>query len=247
MNKASHVEFEIVRREDVSAAWNEELYRLLTDHFEGVTRDVFNRDLAEKNLVLTLRRNGHLVGFSTLLACRTWVDGRPYNIIYSGDTIVAPEAWGSTALPRAWVAGVEALRATLPEGRCFWLLLTSGFRTYRFLPVFWREFYPSFDSPTPLFTRRLIQAAASERFGSQYDSRLGVVRFSQPQRLRARLAVIPDGREADPHVSFFVSLNPGHAAGDELVCLTELCAENLTAAGRRMMRPITHELASNHC
>jgi hypothetical protein len=31
--------------------------------------------------------------------------------------------------------------------------------------------------------------------------------------------------------------NPGHADGDELVCLAELSDANLTAAGRRMVRP----------
>jgi hypothetical protein len=30
------------------------------------------------------------------------------------------------------------------------------------------------------------------------------------------------------YVAFFLSRNPGHAAGDELVCLTELSPANLT-------------------
>ena len=38
----------------------------------------------------------------------------------------------------------------------------------------------------------------------------------------------------DRHVAFFAEKNPGHERGDELICLTELSYENLTAAGRRM-------------
>ena len=55
-------------------------------------------------------------------------------------------------------------------------------------------------------------------------------------RLRGTLAAVPDGREEDPHVRFFLARNAAHAAGDELVCLTELHDDNLTAAGARMVR-----------
>jgi hypothetical protein len=220
------------------------MFQLLAQHFEGVTREQFARDLAEKNLALLLQRDDRLVGFSTQLAYTTDFEGESVNVIYSGDTIVSPEAWGTTALPRAWVAGVNTLRATLPLGRCFWLLLTSGFRTYRFLPVFWREFFPRFDRLTPPAVQRLLNHLAHERFGEQFDSVADVVRFTRPQRLSAGLKEVPAGRETDPHTTFFLNRNPGHVNGDELVCLTELCPENLTAAGRRMMP--THELASDH-
>jgi hypothetical protein len=144
------------------------------------------------------------------------------------------------------VAGVNALRGALPAGRCFWLLLTSGFRTYRFLPVFWREFFPRFDAPTPAATQRLLDQLARDRFGAQFDPRAGVVRFTRPQPLRVGLEQVPAGRANDPHVAFFITRNPGHSRGDELVCLTELCPGNLTAAGRRMMTPQTCAADPNH-
>ena len=66
------------------------------------------------------------------------------------DTIVRRDAWGSSALPRTWIASVNALRRHYPRGRYYWLLITSGYRTYRFLPLFWRNFAPCFDEPTPM-------------------------------------------------------------------------------------------------
>ena len=48
-------------------------------------------------------------------------------------------------------------------------------------------------------------------------------------------SVIPPGRLANPDVAFFARVNPGHEAGDELVCLTTLDDDNLTRAGRRML------------
>lgn len=244
MNASTAVQFQLVPRADLTVLQRESMLQLLAHHFEGVTREQFARDLAEKNLVLLLLREDRLVGFSTQLAYTIVFEGEPVNVIYSGDTIVSPEAWGTTALPRAWVAGANALRATLPPGRCFWLLLTSGFRTYRFLPVFWREFSPRFDRLTSPDVQRLLNHLAHERFGEQFDSMAGVVRFMRPQKLCAELKEVPAGRETNPHTTFFLDRNPGHVNGDELVCLTELCPENLTAAGRRMMP--THELASHH-
>jgi len=246
VNTQAGIHFCLVSRAELLPAQKREMFQLLEQHFEGVTAEQFARDLAEKNLALLLKRQDELVGFSTLQAYTTLLEGAPVNVIYSGDTIVTPEAWGTTALPRAWVAGVEALRRTLPEGRCFWLLLTSGFRTYRFLPVFWREFFPRFDAPTPMEAQRMLNQLAEARFGGQFDLNAGLVHFTNPQRLRTGLKDVPKGREHDPHVSFFISRNPGHSNGDELVCLTELCPENLTAAGRRMMTPQPYAIPSEH-
>jgi len=244
VNALPAIQSQLISVPDLTDARRAEMHQLLSQHFDGVSPEQFSRDLSEKNLALLLERNDRLVGFSTLLAYTSSFGGSPVNVIYSGDTIVTPDAWGTMALPRAWVAGVEALRATLPPGRCFWLLLTSGFRTYRFLPVFWREFFPRFDLPTPPETQSLLNALAMHRFGTQFDSRRGIVRLAHPQQLAAGLAEIPPGREHDPHTRFFLARNPNHANGDELVCLTELCPENLTAAGRRMMP--TNELAGHH-
>jgi hypothetical protein len=158
------------------------------------------------------------------------------NVVYSGDTIMAPEAWGSSVLARGWIGLVRRACAELAERPCYWLLLSSGFRTYRFLPVFWREFWPRQGGEMPADVRAMRDALAHGRFGDAYDAAAGVVRFGAPQRLRGGLAEVPEGRARDAHVAFFLERNPGHAAGDELVCLTELSDENLTAAGRRVVR-----------
>lgn len=210
------------------------MYQLLCDYFDGVTIEQFRRDIAEKNWVILIERAERLVGFSTLLAYESWINGQPYSVIYSGDTIVAPEAWGSSTLARVWIESVARLRKLYPRGSYLWLLITSGFRTYRFLPLFWREFFPRFDQDTPENWKRITDCLAEERFGQQYDPETGVVRFQKPQRLRGSLAGIPPGRKAAPHVAFFAAHNPGHVTGDELVCLTELSPHNLTPAGRRM-------------
>jgi hypothetical protein len=225
-----------VERSALSARERDEMHGLLDQHFAGVSRQQFDADLSEKNWVILLTRGNELVGFSTLLVYEARAAGEIVSVIYSGDTIVTPEAWGTAVLPRAWITAVNQLRRTVPRGKYYWLLLTSGFRTYRFLPVFWREFYPCFERATPPAQHRLLDYLARERFGEQYIPQQGIVRFAHPQQLRGALSSVPQGREIDPHIAFFLARNPGHVRGDELVCLTELSPENLTAAGRRMVR-----------
>ena len=227
----------LVPRESLSISQRDEMFALLATHFEGVTREQFESDLAEKNWIVEIRRDDRLLGFSTLLVRQAQHGGRAITVVYSGDTIVAPEAWGSPALARAWIAAVNELRAPFPGRPCYWLLLTSGFRTYRFLPVFWREFHPRHDREFPAGLQRLLSELARTQYGSNYQAATGLVRFPHPQGLRGRFGMVPPGRLADPHVAFFLARNPGHANGDELACLTEITDTNLTRAGRRMLQP----------
>jgi len=231
-------------RTELTDAQRDEMFALLARYFDGVSRPQFESDLAEKNWIIQLRQEGRLVGFSTLHAYETTFEGEPISVIYSGDTIVAPEAWGTPALARAWIATVNRLRLEYPRGPYYWLLLTSGFRTYRFLPVFWREFFPRHDKAIPPPQQRLLDQLARQRFGKQYNPTTGIVRFTRPQRLRGQLSEVATGRTTNSHVSFFLARNSGHTEGDELACLTELCATNLTPAGKRMVETPSDE---SHC
>jgi hypothetical protein len=227
----------LIERDQLSLAERDAMLELLGKHFEGVDRAQFTSDLAEKNWVILLADEANrLLGFITLQLYRTTYRGRPLGIVFSGDTIVDSAARGSSALSRSWIESVQRLRARVGVEPLLWLLITSGFRTYRMLPLYWREFFPCHDRQTPEHIRLLIDHLATERFGDRYDPRSGLVRFDRPQVLRPRWRGIPERRLRDPHVEFFVRTNPGHAHGDELVCLTEITPGNLTRAGRRMVR-----------
>lgn len=211
------------------------MYALLSQHFDGVTPAGFENDLQLKNWLILLKDGRKtLKGFSTLLLYDTTFKGEALSIVYSGDTIVDPSAWSSSGLPRAWVAAVQQLRALYCGNRLYWLLISSGFRTYRFLPTFWQTFYPRYDQPTPTQLKQLMHFLCRRQFGKCYDELTGVVRFPQAQRLKAHLSGIPPERLRNPHIQFFAQQNPGYRQGDELVCLTEIGAENLTPAGRRV-------------
>lgn len=237
----------VLPRAELSLGRRDEMFELLGENFEGVSRAQFDQDLDEKNWAILITQRDRLVGFSTLLTYEASHEGTAVGVIYSGDTIMSRDAWGSTALPRAWIDTVNRFRSDCGCQSIYWLLLTSGFRTYRFLSVFWRKFWPRFDADLAPSQRRLLEQLAWDRFGEQFDPVAGVVRFHRPQRLRPELVEVPSGRVLDPHVACFLDRNPGHAKGDELVCLADLGLENLTAAGRRMVRPVPHESSADCC
>jgi hypothetical protein len=225
----------LIATQDLRSQEQDLMYFLLRHYFEGTEPEVFAADLQQKNWVILIEDDqGVLKGFSTLLLYETQFAGEPITVLYSGDTIVDPSAWSSSVLPRAWITAVKHLRQQHCRGRFYWLLISSGFRTYRFLPTFWQEFYPRYDAVTPDHLTALIDFLCWNQFQHHYDQDAGIVRLPQPQSLCEQLRQIPSERLRDPHIAFFLQRNPSYGQGDELVCLTEITETNLTAAGRRM-------------
>ncbi len=226
----------LVRRDELTPDDADAMFLLLDKHFKGAKREVFEEDLINKNWIILLygEDDNQLQGFSTLLLYNTEFEEDKISVVYSGDTIVDPSAWSSSALARSWVTAVKQLRTRYSEGKLYWLLISGGYRTYRFLPVFGRDFYPRYEMETPDKISRLIHFLAKSRFGESYNKALGIVRFPHPHVLREGLHGIPPERLQDPHINFFQQQNPEHIYGDELVCLTEISEENLTAAGKRL-------------
>lgn len=214
---------DVVRREELTRRDRDGMFALYTRYFATRERMVFERDLAEKEWVILLRDDdGAIDGFSTLM--RMHVDGA--TVFFSGDTIVAQHRWGSYDLPRLWARHVFAAA----DANTYWFLISSGYRTYRYLPLFFREFYPQNGAMKPLLDR-----VATMKFGESYDANTGVIRLATPAPLREGISD-PKLRMSNPHVRFFVTANPRHAEGDELACLVRIDRGNLTTAGARMLR-----------
>ena len=227
-----------VPREALDAHRKSSMLLLLRSHFTGVDRETFDADLLQKNWVILLEdQRGVLRGFSTLLVYPETIAGRALTVVYSGDTIVAREWWGSPVLPLTWLRAVRQLTPLYGNREVYWLLLTSGFRTYRFLPVFFREFVPRWDGASAA-DRSVMQSLAATQFGGRYDGKTGIVRLERPQVLAPELLDVPARRALDPHVAFFLERNPGYVYGDELVCLARIAEENLTAAGLRIAKAL---------
>lgn len=212
----------VVRRAELSRRDRDAMFALYTTYFATGDRIAFERDLAEKEWVILLGDDdGGIAGFSTLMR----LPAGHATVFFSGDTIVARQRWGSLDLPRLWARHVFAHA----DASTYWFLISSGYRTYRFLPLFFREFYPRDRSMKPL-----LDCVARSKYGEAYDAATGVIRLATPAPLREGVSD-PSSRMGNEDVRFFVEANPGHADGDELACLVRVAQDNLTPAGLRMI------------
>jgi hypothetical protein len=232
----------VVPRADLTACDRNRMYKLLATYFDGTTRDRFESDLEEKEAVVLLRdMRGRIEGFSTYMRIELSIDGQDIVAFFSGDTIVARQYWGETILSRLWSQTVFAeagcIEAERPNAQVYWFLICSGYKTFRFLPVFFREFYPHPIAAIPADVRLILNSLGQRKFGAYYDPASGIVRLPHATPLRNGVASVTDHRLRDPLVAFFTAINPNHGEGDELACLTRICRTNLTRAGERMVGP----------
>ena len=222
----------------LTAAERAAMLRLMQAHYDGVDEAGFTADLDEKDRVVMLRREGAIVGFSTLTELRLNVGDISVTAFFSGDTVVSSVARGDPELARTWGHAVfgaaDRIRERAPERRVYWLLISAGYKTYRFLPLFFRRYHPGHDQEPDPCECSVRDALAHARYGARYDALSGIVRLARPTPLRAGVADV-DARLRDPHVATFVRLNPGHVHGDELVCIAAVDRSNLTRAGQRML------------
>jgi hypothetical protein len=238
---------EVVPRQRVTPSDRDEMYQLLEAYFQNTSAQQFAHDLAEKDTVILLRdpEDSRVVGFTTLMTIEITIENRNVIGFFSGDTIIAREHWGSSLLARQWITTVvreaDRIRQRSPDTLFYWLLISSGYKTWRYLPTFFVAYSPHPDGPMSVFDRQVVQTLSTKKFGDDYDADAGIVRFRRANPLRPGVAEVTERRLRDPLVEFFIRMNPGHAQGDELACLVPISRSNLTPAGLRMLKAGSHE------
>lgn len=233
---------QVLPRPGLTPADREQMYRLLDMHFENTSWRQFENDLAEKDTVILLRdpASGMVAGFSTLMKLPVAIEGPPVVGFFSGDTIIAREHRGSSLLGRLWLrtvfAEADRIREESPDTLFYWFLISSGYKTWRYLPIFFHHYAPHPEWSGSCFEQTVLRTLAAQKFGDEYHPGAGIVRFRRANPLRPGVAEVTEQRLRDPLVEFFIRMNPGHARGDELACLARISRSNLTPAGLRLLQ-----------
>lgn len=233
----------VVPVSDISNSERDRMFTLMSENYDGIKRETFERDLFEKSdvILLTDSNDYKIQGFSTLVVLEELVRGVTTRALFSGDTIIDKKYWGDTELESHWGKYAFSLIDKNPGVPLFWFLMSKGYKTYRFLPVFFNEFYPRHDRQTPDYEQEVLDTFARAKFHDAYIPSLGIINLNgSKDRLKPGIADIDEKRLKNPHVKYFVEKNPHWMNGNELACIVKLTKDNFNKMAYRVINKNPH-------
>lgn len=207
----------------------------MDEFYAQMNYNKFLADLSEKDYCILLQGdNLEIRGFSTLQIVTIQSNGRAISGVFSGDTIIHQENWGSLELFKTFAQFVFALAKEYQE--FYWFLISKGYKTYKMLPLFFKEFYPNYQVTTADYEQSILHAFGHYKFSDEYCPVRGVVKYQAVKdTLRPGVADITEKQLRDKNIAFFVEKNPGYAHGEDLVCIAKFDQANLRSPIRRLL------------
>lgn len=243
----------IVPVADLSKRDLERMFQLMVSYYDSVTEEQFVADLSKKDSVIVLRdsANDLICGFSTLVTITTVVEGRNLRGVFSGDTVIEKGYWGQRALGKAFLRYLFIEKLRRPFEPLYWLLISKGYKTYLMMANNFSEYYPRFDSETPVEAKKIMDAFYTELYSERYDSKTGLIETSGGSRLKSGVAEVSQSlTESNPKAAFFQRANPDWNRGVELACIARmtflmpvkyalktLIADYIIGQARNLLRP----------
>ena len=229
------LEGRVVERKEIPETDIDAMFSLMNTFYDNMSRDVFRKDLADKDYCLILKNEQQeIVGFTTQKILTFELDGQPVHGVFSGDTIIHRDYWGSLEMYVVFARFFFELGKSYD--RLYWFLISKGYKTYRMLPVFFRTFYPSYRMETPLLEKRVMDAYASSLYPDDYNPGTGVIEYgSVKDKLKDGVADITAKELRHPDIEYFVRANPDYKDGNDLVCLALLREDQLQPGARRLL------------
>ena len=188
---------------------------------------------AKDGVIVLYDDEGGVQGFSTVVWYRDLLSDA--DVVFSGDTIIERKHWGSRELVIEFcrLCGKWVGEHNKPLR---WLLISKGHRTYQFLPLFSKQWYPMPERGN-LKLEKDVGYCASRLFGDAWCPEKGVLSFDVSHgQMKPELAAATEQRRHNRYVEYFCQRNPGYAGGDELVCLVSMDEENLRGTALRAFR-----------
>lgn len=221
--------------EAISLDLKQGMFQLMDEFYDNMTWENFIKDLNEKdNCILLFDEEEILRGFSTQKLMTIEVDGKTITGLFSGDTIIHKDYWGSMALFKLFAR--TFFSDSFPQENFYWFLISKGYKTYKMLPTFFESYYPSLLAETPEFEQRVMDVFGTTKYPLEYNQNTGVIEYlGTKDKLKSGVADITGKLEDDPHIRFFIERNPQYFEGHDLVCLASLNRNNLKKSVRRIL------------
>lgn len=182
----------------------------------------FINDLEKKDGAFVVRHKTtqQIVGFSTLGIYTFELGGKKAKGLFSGDTIIDRNYWGSRSLQNAFAFKLfwEALKSPLTPQ--YWLLISKGYKTYLLLAKNFPDCFPKRGGSSPEL-KDLVTEYCEAMFPGKLDRDSMLLDFGDKANcLKDHVAAItPEMRANEPDIAFFEQRNPSWQRGTELPCI----------------------------
>jgi len=218
-----------------------EMHAIFLKYYDNADFNTFTSDMAKKDGAVVCRdgQTGRIMGFSTVMRLKVPKHGGRQVIgLFSGDTIMERELWGSNVLHKAFLrlAVREKLRYL---GRpTYWFLISKGYKTYLLLANNAANYFPRCDKPEDPRLRDIVAAYCRMLYPNNFRDDSMVLEFGTgAQHLKADVTPITDEmRRRSPKIRFFETRNPGWQRGNELPCVGEITLPEIIRAGVKHLR-----------
>lgn len=214
-----------IRANRVNRSQLERMYALFSEYYNNHTLESFIHDLMEKDHVILLhdKKTKEIQGFSTLLRVPMKKGTTKILGVYSGDTVVNKEYWGSPALGIEFLIYLWKLKMRRPGVPVYWFLITKGYKTYLIMARNFATHFPRHDLPTPEVYKELMDKFYSHKFKHHYSPETGLITFEDAScALKEKVADITEENLKDPRIAFFQMKNPNWKQGHELTCIAKM-------------------------
>lgn len=222
-----------VKIEKISAEDRRQMYSVFEKYYSGTDFGTFEDDMQKKTGVILIRRKQDkaIVGFTTVTEYYFIMpNGKPACGVFSGDTIIQREYWGSRALQTRFFMYVLMKKLTSGTIPLYWLLISKGFKTYLLLANNFTDYHPHPKGKNSELSS-VVKSYCENLFPGVYSEETGLLDFgSDYQMLKGGVAEITDEmRAAKPKIAFFEDQNPTWQKGTELPCVGVLSYKCLSS------------------
>lgn len=226
----------IIKVSDLTEKNINTMFELMSEYFDNLKKENFISDFSKKEDVMIMKdENGEIKGFSTLAILDLPVKNETVKLLFQGDSIIHHDYWGDTDSIKTWIEYVYIKLDSFTE-KFYWLLLSKGYKTYKYLPVFFNEFYPRVNIGTPEFEQEIMDNYGYTYYKEAYNKEKGIIEMNQTKDyLKDWVAEVPESKLKDKNIEFFVQKNSDYRKGNELVCLASITRENLKKSGRKVI------------
>jgi hypothetical protein len=206
----------------VSVSETHEMHQLFLKYYNNADLETFVKDIIKKQYVLLIKhpKNGKIVGFSTIALLNISYKNKSALGLFSGDTILEKEFWGSRRWQLTWVLFCLKVRLFNLRVPFFWLLISKGYKTYLLLANNFVNYYPRLDKDDTELGN-IVDIYCEHLYPEHYIKERQLLDFGEEyQNLKSHVAEISDElRESQPKIRFFEERNPEWWRGTELPCV----------------------------